>query len=319
MEEHKYSMSLVTQGKNRFYSLTMQSEILAKTCYISSRDENPIDGFQRLLDEKRAQAIADYIDNDLGTIPTAIVLSAQKEAQFEITGGGKTIRFKEHPKAFLILDGQHRVFGFSKAKSSVRVPVVIYNNLSRRDESRIFIDINTRQKPVPNELLFDIKNLAEYESSTEQFLREIFDLFHNEQESVLLGLTSPAKKSIKKISRVTFNSSFKPITKIFGDKESEEIFEICNSYLFSFYNGLKSKDLESSITNSVVFRAIINSFPHFAQRTKARYSNYMSDSFAEVLNPLFEKLKTSKITKPGGSYKDLSKYFIECSKTEFTL
>ena len=34
------------------------------------------------------------------------------------------------PEAFLILDGQHRVYGFSLAKTSLRVPVVIYNNLT---------------------------------------------------------------------------------------------------------------------------------------------------------------------------------------------
>jgi DGQHR domain-containing protein len=168
MADLSYSISLVSQGDHKFYTLTMPSDILARTCFISSRDENPIDGFQRLLDTSRAQSIADYIDNGFGTIPTAIILSAQPEAELEVIGRGKTVKFKDNPKAFLILDGQHRVYGFSKAQTAVRVPVVIYNGLSRRDESRIFIDINTRQKPVPNELLFDIKNIAEYENDNEQ-------------------------------------------------------------------------------------------------------------------------------------------------------
>lgn len=111
--EHSFSISLVSQGKNKFYTLTMPSEILAKTCFVSTRDEFPIDGFQRLLDKHRAQGIADYVDTGLGTIPTAIVLSAQPEAELKITGRGKTLTFKENPKAFLILDGQHRVYGFS--------------------------------------------------------------------------------------------------------------------------------------------------------------------------------------------------------------
>ncbi|WP_074405802.1 DGQHR domain-containing protein [Aquimarina megaterium] len=319
MIEHKYSISLVSQGDHRFYTLTIPSEVLAKTCFVSTRDDNPTDGFQRLLDEKRAQSIADYIDNGMGTIPTAIVLSAQNEAELEIISKGKTVKFKEHPKAFLVLDGQHRVYGFSKAKSSVRVPVVIYNGLNRRDESRIFIDINTQQKPVPNELLFDIKNLAEYETDLEQQLREIFDLFHSDSQSSLLGLTSPAKKSRIKISRVTFNSSFKPITKNFGNKDAYEIYEICNSYISSFIKGMRVHDIEGSITNSTVFRAIIAIFPHVAQRTKDRYSNYTQDAFSEILSPLFSKIKVTKITSPGSSYKDLAGYLIECMKTDFTL
>lgn len=317
--EHKFSISPVIQGEHRFYTLTMPSDVLSKTCFVSTRDANAIDGFQRLLDKDRATKIAEYIDNGLGTIPTAIILSAQPESEFEITGGGKTIKFRENPKSFLILDGQHRVYGFSLAKTSVRVPVVIYNGLSRRDETRIFIDINTSQKPVPNELLFDIKNLAEYENNSELLLREIFDLFHEESDSFLIGLTSPAQKSRTKISRVTFNSAFTTIVKNFGDKESEEIYEICNAYIGSFYSGLKKLGLENSITNSTVFRSIISIFPHVAQRTKDKYSNYRIDSFNEILSPLFSKIKPSKISKPGLSYKDLSIYLIECLKTDFVL
>jgi phosphatidate phosphatase PAH1 len=205
------------------------------------------------------------------------------------------------------------------AKSSVRIPVVIYNGLSRRDESRIFIDINTRQKPVPNELLLDIKSLAQYESEIEQELRDIFDLFHTDSNSCILGLTSPAKKSRNKISRVTFNSAFKPIARNFGDKESQEIFEICNAYLSSFINGLKIQNISSHITNPTVFRAVITIFPHVAQRTKDKYNNYRQDSFSEVLSPLFSKLKISKISKPGNSYRDLANYLIECLKTDFVL
>lgn len=319
MTEHRYSISLVSQGDKRFYTLTIPSEILAKTCFVSTRDENPKLGFQRLLDEKRAQNIADYIDKGQGTIPTAIILSAQKEAELQIIGGGKTVKFKEHPKAFLILDGQHRVYGFSKAKASVRVPVVIYNNLTRKDESRIFIDINTSQKPVPNELLFDIKNLAAYESDMEQLLREIFDLFHKDPMSCLIGLTSPSNKSRLKISRVTFNSALTPIVKNFGDKEAIEIYEILNSYLSAILNGLKLFDIQSSITNSTVFKAFVSIFPHVAQRTKDKYSNYRQDSFTEILNPLFSNLKTAKITKPGNSYKDLAGYLNESLKTDFIL
>lgn len=58
----RYSISLVTQGRHKFFTLTMPSSVLAKTCFVTTRDEDPRDGFQRVLDEKRAQEIADYID-----------------------------------------------------------------------------------------------------------------------------------------------------------------------------------------------------------------------------------------------------------------
>jgi DGQHR domain-containing protein len=75
-----YSVSLVTQGKYRFYTLTMPSDVLADTCTVDMRAEKPISGFQRRLDIRRARDIATYIDSGFGTIPGSIVLSAQKDA-----------------------------------------------------------------------------------------------------------------------------------------------------------------------------------------------------------------------------------------------
>jgi DGQHR domain-containing protein len=183
----RYSVSLVRQGNHTFYTLTLPSDVLARTCVVSTRKEDPKKGFQRVLDHRRAQDIANYIDQHQGSIPNSIVLSAQPAANLKVLGRGKTLEFEDTPGAFLILDGQHRVFGFalSKSETPLRVPVVIYNNLSRTDESRLFIDINTKQRPVPSQLLLDIKQLAEIESEAETTLREIFDRFNDDLNSTI--------------------------------------------------------------------------------------------------------------------------------------
>jgi DGQHR domain-containing protein len=185
--------------------------------------------------------IANYIDNEGGTIPSSIIISAQSVADVEIVGRGQTLEFMPDPKAFLILDGQHRVYGFSKAKSILRVPVVIYVGLTRKEESRLFIDINSKQKGVPSELLLDIKRMAEYENSTEESLRSIFDLFHDDPNSALLGKLSPASKSKNKVSRVTFNSAVSPVAQFFGNRETEELYSILNCYLKAFIYGFSKK------------------------------------------------------------------------------
>ncbi|PWB81442.1 MAG: hypothetical protein C3F11_15220, partial [Methylocystaceae bacterium] len=100
---------LVTQGKHRFYTLVLPSDILAATCTVEARLENPIDGFQRLLDKKRARDIADYIDSGFGTVPSAIILSAQPRAQLHFDRKTGEFRFRNDPRSFLIIDGQHRV------------------------------------------------------------------------------------------------------------------------------------------------------------------------------------------------------------------
>src|SRR4051794_19163055 len=112
VEPLRYTASLITQGKHRFYSLTIPSDVLARTCFVVDRDEDPIAGFQRLLDKDRAQQIADYIDAGFGTIPTSVVLSAQKVSEFTYNNRIRTVQFRDNPKSFLVLDGQHRIYGF---------------------------------------------------------------------------------------------------------------------------------------------------------------------------------------------------------------
>lgn len=312
--KESYACSLITQGAAKFFSLTMPSEILAETCFVSTRDDDPKEGFQRVLNEERAKEIADYIDQGIGTIPTAIILSAQKEANLIYSSKKKTIEFDKIRKAFLILDGQHRVYGFSLASTSVRVPVIVYNNLSRKEETRLFIDINTKQRPVPTELLLDIKSLAEYESDIEAICRNIFDRFNESPDSILLGVLSSASRVNGKISRVTFNAAIKPIFSVFGEREIEEIYDFLNAYLKAMANGLKKKGI-NSITKPVLFRAIMQIFPHVARLVNGDYS---IEKFHSVLMPLFNGISTSKIVK-ADSIKIINDHFVECLNKGFVL
>jgi DGQHR domain-containing protein len=239
----------------------MPSKVLARTCKVSTRSEDPKKGFQRSLDKKRASEIAEYIDKGFGTIPNSIILSAQKEANFKVVGRGKTIEFNDVPGAFLILDGQHRVYGFQLTKNTTRVPVVIYNGLDRTSETRLFIDINTKQKPVPAPLLLDIKRLAEIETNEENRLRDIFDEFHNNPSSVLKGFTSPAEASKSLLTRVSFNHGVKPLMASFEQREPGDIYKILNSYLSVFDTFAFGKTKEKVVAKPVVFRALMAFFP----------------------------------------------------------
>ena len=263
-----FSVSLVTQGKHKFYTLTMPSDVLAETCFVTTRYDDADGGFQRRLDKQRAQEIADYIDAGFGTIPGSIVLSAQPEAELFYSASKKTIRFNRTRRAFLVIDGQHRVFGFALAKTSLRVPVVVYEGLTRIAESKLFIDINTKQRSVPNELLLDIKKLADYETETEALLGEVFDFFNNESGSPLLGLLSPSERVKGKLSRVTFNAALKPLMPAFAQKEPLEIYTALKAFLSAFIIGCENRGATDVITKPTVFRAVLQMFPQVAQGSK---------------------------------------------------
>lgn len=322
VERHSFgSVSLVRQGDHTFYSLTLPSELLADTCYVVDREEDPIEGFQRELDIKRAKEIAAYIDSGLGTIPSSIVLSAQDDAELKYDARKKSISFKHLNNAFLIIDGQHRVYGFMHAKKAFRVPVIIYSGLSKRDETRLFIDINSKQKGVPPELLLDIKKLAEYENDQEEFLRELFDIFQKDTSSCLYGRLSPASKAKGKLTRSTFNTAVKPLVKIFGGKTEGEVFEILNNYLLSFDEAILLKhNMREQMFNITFFKAICGFFPIVAVKVKDRFGAiYDADNFYHFLEKVGSSIKRSKLNVSGSAYKPLVITLEECLKEDFQL
>ena len=317
----RYSAALILQGDKQFYSVTMPTDVLAQCCFVTTRDENPIAGFQRVLDKKRAQDIADFIDAGQGTIPGSIILSAQPEAQLKTLGGGKTVEFTFSPKAFLVLDGQHRVYGFSMSEKAIRVPAVIYSGLTHTEEARLFIDINTKQRQVPNELLLDIKNLAQRENDREILLRETFDLFNSESSSALFGLLSPSKRQTNKISRVTFNLAFKSVLAVFSSPSSQSVYGITNAYVAAFSDVLDALGIKERLTSPTVFRAIMDTFPEVARISAAQYGKeFTRNRFANVLSPVATGLSLARFDKATGSgVKELSDLLAISIKKDFSI
>ncbi|MBU3888218.1 MULTISPECIES: DGQHR domain-containing protein [Methylosinus] len=311
---------LVTQGKHRFYTLVLPSDLLAATCTVEARLDNPIDGFQRLLDKKRAREIADYIDSGFGSVPSAIILSAQPRAQLHFDRQSGELTFRKDPRSFLIIDGQHRVYGFNLAAKSVKVPVVVYNRLTRAQECQLFVDINTKQRPVPPELLLDIRRLSESETEAEALLHNVFDLFSNDEKSVLAGLLSPSERRKGKISRVTFNAALKSIDKAFVDASPQDVYQVLNAYLRACLNGLRYHGAEANIVNPALFKALILLFANVAERVSDRYGGrYTTQNFEDILGPFFRKLKKNELPKPATGHLALYENYRKTLSSGFSL
>ena len=105
-----YPALLVVQNERRFYFATIPVDALFPSCFVARRDEDPLAGFQRALNEPRADDIAKYLAEGNGSIPSNIVLSAEDNADFRYNGKTKSLSFVVVPSAFLVLDGQHRLW-----------------------------------------------------------------------------------------------------------------------------------------------------------------------------------------------------------------
>lgn len=290
------AMPLVQNGQ-RFYLLSIPVNDLFDYCMVTRRVDDPEQGFQRSLSVERADSIARYLENSQGSIPTNVVLSAQPDANLSYTTSTKTLKFYRVPKAFLVLDGQHRLFGYSKTsvQSGLRVPVAIYENLTRKQEASLFIDINTTQRGVPASLLLDIKQLADREDAAESLLRTLFDKLNSDPLSPLNGYLSAAESVRGKISRVTFNRACKDIVdnQVFDRLSNNKQYELVRNYFRALESSLADPQL---LFKSVYFEAFCGLFGECLRLAFGKSQNYKQSSIEEVLQPLRNVDITSLVT-----------------------
>lgn len=280
-----YPALLITQNRRRFFFSTIPVDELFPSCFVSRRDEDSVGGFQRVLNEARADDIAAYLAAGTGSIPSNIVLSAQPVAKFSYSSRSKAISFDRAEKAFLVLDGQHRLWGYQKCAIRHRVPVAIYDGLTRAEEAKLFIDINTTQRGVPAALLLDIKQLAEIETVREQTLRSLFDHLHSDPKSPLAGKLSKAKSLAGRISRVTFNRALAPALEsgVFLDTEPELRSQLLLNYLRAFDAALGEKKY---LVRSAFFEAIFEVLDEIVRTAVTIHGNAKQESLQAVIAPL---------------------------------
>lgn len=163
--------------------------------------------------------------------------------------------------------------------------------------------------------------MAEYENDTEQYLRELFDTFSVENDSALYNRLSASKREKGKITRSVFNTALKPLVKIFGRKNPDEIYEIYNSYLVAFNEGiLVPHRLNEQAFNTTIFKAMAGFFPIVTARVKDRFGAiYSVDNYYEFTSIIGQRIKPAKIENPSNAYLPIVEHLEESLKLEFTL
>ena len=278
-----------TQNKKHFYVVSMNSSDLKEMCFVSRRNEEPLKGFQRVLDKKRAKNIAAYLDDNKGVIPSAIILSAQDNAKVRYDSKSGKLSYEKIAESMLVIDGQHRIYGLYDAKLDYEIPVVIFVGLTSSEEVRLFIDINTTQKGVPSALILDIKNQAGTETKVEERQRILFD--NLDKDSVLSGYLLRNESKAGKISRTVFNGCTKIIFETGPVSEYNDtiIYNTLKNYLEAVDYVFKlSGNKNARLNKTVLFKAVINVFNDTCEKCLIKYKNLKVESLKEYIEPLKE-------------------------------
>ena len=173
----------VAQGYT-FYSFSIDPELLLKIGFILHRADTNKDAtaaYQRLVKKSRLKKIGDFIDNG-GYFPNSIIINIQTRnnrslnwepsqlIEHDSSTSMGVLHLPQLYKSAFIIDGQHRLYGYSISQSSSHqtVPVVAFENLPPEEQTRIFVDINSTQKSVPANLLHSIKADFDWGSSNDR-------------------------------------------------------------------------------------------------------------------------------------------------------
>lgn len=170
----------VEQEVGTFFAAAIPANILLDVCFSdevkairSVEDGYSLDGSQRMLDPKRLREIGKFLETSEAGFPNAVILAANFRSsdgmieQDESTrwsvemseNGCWSLSIPTDASLAAIIDGQHRIFGFTEADEEVRnMPVLcsIFLDLPKPFQAYLFATINSTQKQVNRSLTYEL-------------------------------------------------------------------------------------------------------------------------------------------------------------------
>lgn len=273
-----------------FYLTAMTPEVLFKLSRVERVSENPEEGFQRQLEETRANKIAKYFEQKI--IPGAIILSAQPEARILYDEEKEELEIDNENGSLLVIDGQHRLFGAYKAHKSgvdnIKLPVCILTNLNLIDEIQYFVDINSTQKGVPKTLRIELTRFLVESESIDDIRLRLFKDLNSEPDSVLCGKMSAEQKGPGYLSHVPFEIAINKVlsTEKMKDLDYDGKKTLLKNYLFGVYENLEEMDATNKISQSAFFQSIFRVFEKACENTYFYKRNFKKESFSFTFESL---------------------------------
>ncbi|EGR2448902.1 TPA: DGQHR domain-containing protein [Vibrio cholerae] len=172
MKCHIFKAIKVSQPFSDYYICKIPSDILRTISYTlkAVNNDGEVQGVQRTLNSKRLQEIAQFIDSDSGAFPNPIILGANfkesgryadenEKIEFEVIDEENCIYNIKVPydsQLLSIIDGQHRLFAFDQAQTSMDLACSIYEDLATPFQAFLFSTINYNQGKVDKSLAYQL-------------------------------------------------------------------------------------------------------------------------------------------------------------------
>lgn len=277
----------VRYNESEFYVSTISAKELFSLSMVTRAEEDPENGYQRVLGKGRAKKIAEYLE-DGHMIPGSLILSSkEKNAIYDSETNELTL--SAEPASLLVIDGQHRLYGAYQANIDVQLPICLFFGLDKATEVQYFLDVNGFQMGVPKTLRLELEKFTAEEDSEEILLRKLFDEMDENPASPLCGKMSRTKSVSGKISHVAFQNGIKPLLgkSPFNSFSLEQKKKVLVNFLLALETTLIELFEESKkISNSAFFQSMMGAFPDICHVTYANFSSYKQIDFERTMQSL---------------------------------
>jgi len=143
------------------FTFSMRVQELLHIHYVAVRGVDDEEGaVQRILNKRRIKNIKDYI-LDGNMFFNSFILN-WTDNNFSPKRRGQNIEIPLVPASAQVIDGQHRLAGLEDAMKenesigNQEVIVTLSEHLTTPQAAKIFLNINTEQRPVPKSLIYDL-------------------------------------------------------------------------------------------------------------------------------------------------------------------
>lgn len=158
-EEYKYVTTKFFE--HEIYTFPMKISDLLQIHYVAARGKSTEQGaVQRILNKKRISQIKDFVLQGNSFVNTFILNWTDEDNLPKIKK--ESLNVPLQGRRAQVLDGQHRISGLQEAvnvkpeigENEVLISLCI--GLNTQDAAKIFLNINSEQKPVPKSLIYDL-------------------------------------------------------------------------------------------------------------------------------------------------------------------
>jgi DGQHR domain-containing protein len=282
----KYLAWNIGNGDVDCFVTVMNAKHLFNITEVSRADDNPTDGYQRLLSPKRAKSIAAYLDEG-NIIPGAIILSTKEGCKLNYNADNNSLALEDLASKLFVIDGQHRLYGASISEKDISLPVCIFSGLNLKQEVQYFLDINSNQVGVPKTLRIELLKFLTEPESKESVLVRMFRELGDDIVSPLYGRIAPTSSVPGKLSHVPFHSSLEKLIDSGTLKNFD--YEKKKTLIIHYLNATSTvlKELEGNdkrLATSVFFQALFLIFEDICSYAITYYRNYSESSFFKILS-----------------------------------